>query len=83
LRQRTGSDIRHALGILQFRHAAVGIRRQVVGDEFAKGYKDETGEVEEPEMEEGEDPLEVSIGRSSAISVNRYAVRSDIVRHLS
>jgi superfamily II DNA helicase RecQ len=83
LRQRTGSDIGHALGTLQFRHAAVGIGRQVVGDEFAKGYKDETGEVEEPEMEEGEDPLEVSAGRSSATGVNRYAVRSDIVRHLS
>jgi hypothetical protein len=83
LRQRTGSDIGHALGTLQFRHAAVGIGRQVVGDEFAKGYKDETGEVEEPEMEEGEDPLEISAGRSSATGVNRYAVRSDIVRHLN
>jgi len=83
LRQRTGSDIGHALGTLQFRHAAVGIGRQVVGDEFAQGYKDETGEVEEPEMEGGEDPLEVSAGRSSATGVNRYAVRSDIVRHLS
>lgn len=83
LRQRTGEDVGHALGTLQFRHVAVGIGRQFVGDEFAKGYKDETGEVEEPEMEEGEDPLEVSAGRGSAVGVNRYAVRSDIVRHLS
>jgi hypothetical protein len=82
LRQRTGEDIGHALGTLQFRHTAVGIGRQFVGDEFAKGYKDETGEVEEPEME-GEDPLEISAGRGSAVGVNRYAVRSDIVRHLS
>jgi hypothetical protein len=82
LRQRTGEDIGHMLGTLQFRHTAVGIGRQFVGDEFVKGYKDETGEVEEPEME-GEDPLEISAGRGSVVGVNRYAVRSDIVRHLS
>jgi hypothetical protein len=82
LRQRTGEDIRHALGTLQFRHTVVGIGRQFVGDEFAKGYKDETGEVEEPEIE-GKDPLEILAGRGSAVGVNRYAVWSDIIRHLS
>jgi len=46
----------------------------VVSNEFAQGYKDETGEVEEPEMEEGEDLLEISVGRSLATGVNRYAV---------
>ncbi|KAK0926478.1 hypothetical protein LTR29_017851 [Friedmanniomyces endolithicus] len=82
LRQRTGEDIGHALGTLDFRHTAIGIGRKFVGDEFAKGYKDETGEVEEPEVE-ADDPLEISAGRGSAVGVNRYAVRSDIVRHLS
>jgi hypothetical protein len=82
LRQRSGEGIGHALGTLQFRHAAVGIGRQFVGDKFADGYKDETGEVEEPEVEE-EDPLEISAGRGSAVGAKRYAVRSDIVRHLS
>ncbi len=82
LRQRTGQDLGHALGTLGFRHAAVGIGREHVGDTFASGYKDEAGEVEEPEIE-CDDPLEISAGRGSAVGVNRYAVRSDIVRHLS
>ena len=82
LRQRTGEGIGHAMGTLDFRHAAVGIGRKYVGDAFARGYKDETGEVEEPEVEL-DDPLEISAGRGSAVGVNRYAVRSDIVRHLS
>lgn len=82
LQQRTGEDIGHALGTLQFRHTAVGISRQFVGDEFAKVYKDETSEVEEPEIE-SKDPLEISAGRGSTVGVNRYAVWSDIVRHLS
>lgn len=83
LRQRSAEGIGHALGTLQFRHAAVGIGRQFVGDKFGDGYKDETGEVEEPEVEEEEDPLEISAGRGSAVGAKRYAVRSDIVRHLS
>jgi superfamily II DNA helicase RecQ len=82
LRHRTGQDLGHALGTLDFRHAAVGIGRVYVGDTFASGYKDEAGEIEEPEMET-DDPLEISAGRGSAVGVNRYAVRSDIVRHLS
>jgi hypothetical protein len=72
----------HALGTLDFRHAAVGIGREHVGVTFVSGYKDEVGEVEEPEIE-SDDPLEISAGRGSAVGVNRYAVRSDIVRHLS
>jgi hypothetical protein len=83
LRQRSAEGIGHALGTLQFRHAAVGIGREFVGDKFVDGYKDETGEVEEPEVVEKEDPLEISAGRGSAVGARRYAVRSDIVRHLS
>ncbi|KAG5920002.1 hypothetical protein E4U61_000340 [Claviceps capensis] len=82
LKQRTGQDLGQELGTLQFQQAAVGIGRQFVGDEFARGYKDETGEVEEPEVET-EDPLEMSAGRGSAVGVNRYAVRSGLVKHLS
>jgi hypothetical protein len=37
--------------------------------------------VDEPEVE-SDDPLEISAGRGSAIGVNRYAVPSDIVKHL-
>jgi hypothetical protein len=38
--------------------------------------------VDEPEVG-SDDPLEISAGRGSAIGVNRYAVPSDIVKHLS
>ncbi|KAG6157487.1 hypothetical protein E4U50_007512 [Claviceps purpurea] len=82
LKQRTGQDLGQDLGTLKFRHAAVGIGRRFVGDEFARGYKDEIGEVDEPEHET-EDPLEMSAGRGSAMGANRYAVPSDLVKHLS
>jgi hypothetical protein len=38
--------------------------------------------VEEPEVET-DDPLDISAGRGSTMGVNRYAVPSDIVKHLS
>ena len=53
-----------------------------MGDEFARGYKEEIGEVEEPEVEL-EDPLEQSAGRGAAVGMNRYTVSKDIVRHLT
>lgn len=82
LKQRTGEDLGVTLGTLDWRHAAVGIGRRFVGDEFARGYQAEIEEVEEPEVET-DDPLDISAGRGSAIGVNRYAVPSDIVKHLS
>ncbi|KAG6091014.1 hypothetical protein E4U31_007459 [Claviceps sp. LM219 group G6] len=82
LKQRTGQDLGQELGTLQFRHAAVGIGRRFVGDKFASGYKDEIGEVEEPEVAD-EDPLEMSAGRGSEMGAHRYAVPSDLVKHLS
>jgi hypothetical protein len=82
LQRRTGQDLGVPLGTLEYRHVAVGIGRKFVGDEFARGYKEEIGEVEEPEVEL-EDPLEQSAGRGAAVGVNRYAVSKDIVRHLT
>lgn len=82
LQRRTGADLGVELGTLDYRHVAVGIGRKFVGDEFARGYKEEIGEVEEPEVED-EDPLEQSAGRSSATGASRYAVSTNIVRHLS
>ena len=82
LQRRTGVDLGVELGTLDYRHVAVGIGRKFVGDEFARGYKEEIVEVEEPEVED-EDPLEQSAGRSSATGVSRYAVSNNIVRHLS
>ncbi|KAG6132912.1 hypothetical protein E4U28_006349 [Claviceps purpurea] len=64
-------DLGQELGTLQYRHAAVGIGRRFVGNNFAKDYyKDETGDVEEPEVAT-EDPLEMSAGRGSAAGARR------------
>jgi hypothetical protein len=82
LKQRTGEDLGVTLGTLDYYHAAVGMGRRFVGDEFARGYQAEMEEVDEPEIET-DDLLEISVGRGSAIGVNRYAVLSDIVKHLS
>jgi hypothetical protein len=82
MKQRSGEDLGVPLGTMDYRHAAVGIGRRFVGAEFARGYQAENEEVDEPEVE-SDDPLEISAGRGSAIGVNRYAVPSDIVKHLS
>ena len=82
LKRRTGRDLEVELGTLDYRHVAIGIGRKFVGDEFARGYQEEIGEVEEPEIET-DDPLEQSAGRGTAVGVNRYAVSTDIVKHLS
>jgi hypothetical protein len=82
MKQRSGEDLGAALGTMDYRHAAVGIGRRFVGSEFARGYQAENEEVDEPEVE-SDDPLEISAGRGSAVGVNRYAVPSDIVKHLS
>ncbi|KAG6069117.1 hypothetical protein E4U32_003980 [Claviceps aff. humidiphila group G2b] len=55
---------------------------QFVGNEFARGHKDEIGEVEEPEVVT-EDALEMSAGRGSAVGARRYAVWSNRVEHLT
>jgi Lhr-like helicase len=82
MKQRSGEDLGVTLGTMDYRHAAVGMGRRFVGAEFARGYQAENEEVDEPEVE-SDDPLEISAGRGSAIGVNRYAVPSDIVKHLS
>jgi len=82
MKQRSGEDLGVALGTMDYRHAAVGMGRRFVGAKFARGYQAENEEVDEPEVE-SDDPLEISAGRGSAIGVNRYAVPSDIVKHLS
>lgn len=70
----------HALGTLYLRHAAISSSREHVGVTLASSYKDEAGEVEEPEIE-SDNPLEISTGRESVVGVDWYAVRSDIVGH--
>jgi len=70
------------LTTLDYRHAAISIGRVFISEQFAAGYKEEVGEIEEPEME-GEDGLEISAGRTEKIGVQRYGVPSDIIKHLS
>jgi hypothetical protein len=82
IRQRSGEDLGVALGTMDYRHAAVGMGRHFVEAEFARGYQAENEETDEPEVE-SDDPLERSAGRGSAIGVNRYAVPSYIIKHLS
>lgn len=70
------------LTTLDYRHVAVGLGREKVGEQFSRGYVADSVEVEEPEMEE-DDPLEMSAGRGGEIGANRYAVSLDVIKHLS
>ena len=82
IRQETARGLGERCHTLDYRHIAVSIGRVVVGESFASGYKDEIGEVEEPEVEE-ESGLEVQAGRGEFNGAMRYGVRIDLVKHLS
>ena len=84
LKRETGSRLGVALHTLGYRHTAVGIGREVVGESFGRGYQDEVGEVDEDEVDDdGEDVLELQNARTTAIGVSTYSVPIDIVKHLS
>ena len=82
IKRQTALHLGHRFHTLDFRHIVISIGREVVGEKFAAGYKEELGEVEEPEKEEN-DPLEVASGRGDVIGALRYGVRADIVKHLT
>jgi hypothetical protein len=65
-----------------YRYVAISIGREVIGEQFARGYTEEIIEVEEAEVED-DDVLEMSAGRGAEIGVNRYRVSIDIMKHLS
>jgi hypothetical protein len=65
-----------------YRYVAISISREVIGEQFARGYTEETIEVEEAEVED-DDALEMSADRGAEVGVNRYGVSIDIVKHLS
>ncbi|KAK3617521.1 hypothetical protein LTR22_026710 [Elasticomyces elasticus] len=79
-------ETRKRLGVrltaLDYRHVAISIGREVVEAQFARGYIEETSELEEAEVDE-DDGLEVSAGRSAEIGGNRYGVSLDVIKHLS
>jgi hypothetical protein len=70
------------LTTLDYRHVAVSLGREKVGEQFSQGYVEDTAEVEEPEVDK-DDPLEVSAGRGGEIGANRYGVSLDVIKHLS
>ena len=80
------------LTVQEYRHTAVGIGREVVGERFAAGYRTEMASsgggaaAEEGEGsgdEDGEDPVELQNGRTTATGAVAYAVRADLVQGLS
>jgi len=80
--RETASRLGERLTTLDYRHAAISIGRVFVGEQFAHGYREEAGEVEEPQVEV-ENALELHAGRGERIGVQRYGVPSDVVKHLS
>ena len=70
------------LTTLEYRHVAIGLGREKIGEQFSRGYIEETTEAEEPEMEE-DDPLEISAGRGGEVGAKRYGVSLDVIKHLS
>ena len=70
------------LTTLEYRHVAIGLGREKIGEQFSCGYVEETTEVEELEMDE-DDPLEISAGRGSEVRAKRYSVSLDVIKHLS
>jgi hypothetical protein len=71
----------------EYRHIAIGIRREIVRERFTAGYHTEIaraggGAGEEGEGssdEDGEDPVELQNGRTTATGAVAYAVRADLV----
>lgn len=65
-----------------YRHVAVSLGHEKVGEQFSRGYIEETTEVEEPEAE-GDDRLEVLAGKGGDVGVDLYGVSLDVIKHLS
>ncbi len=91
LTEETAQRLGKRLTTWDYRHVAISIGRVFVGEQFARGYKEEIGEAGEEEEGEAEaedlagvsDPLELSAGRGEVMGAQRYGVPSNIVKHLS
>jgi hypothetical protein len=84
LKRETAKRLGVKLHTLDYRHTAVGIGREKVGQTFSKGYDDNVGEVEEEEVDDnGEDIVELQNSRTTSMGIGNYAVPIDIVKHLS
>jgi hypothetical protein len=67
---------------LEYRHMAIGLGREKIGEQFLRSYIEETTEVEELEIEE-DDLLEISARRGSKVGAKRYSISLDVIKHLS
>ena len=84
LKRETAKRLRVKLHTLDYRHTAVGVRREKVGQTFSRGYDDDVREVEEEEVNNNsEDIVELQNSRTTSMGVGNYAVPIDIVKHLS
>jgi hypothetical protein len=84
LKQETAKRLSVKLHILNYRHTAVGIRREKVRQTFSKGYDDDVEEVEEEEVNNNsKDIVELQNSRTTSIGIRNYAVLINIVKHLS
>ena len=84
LQRETGKHLGVPLSTLNYRHTAVGIGREVVGEAFGRGYQDEVAEVDEAEVDDaGESALELQSAHTTKTGLANYGVPIDIVKHLS
>jgi hypothetical protein len=60
----------------------ISLGREKIGEQFLRGYVEETTEVEELEMDE-DDLLEISAGRGSKVGAKRYGISLDVIKYLS
>ncbi len=51
IQRETGIGLGHRFHTLDFRHIVISIGRVVVNERFAAGYKEELGEIEEPDAD--------------------------------
>jgi hypothetical protein len=70
------------LTTLEYRHGTIGLGREKIGEQFLRGYIEETTEVEEPEMDE-DALLEISARRGGEVGAKRYGVSLGLIKHLS
>jgi hypothetical protein len=84
LKREIAKKLRVKLYTLDYRHIAVGIGREKVGQTFSKGYNNDVEEVEEEEVDNNsEDIIELQNSRTTSIGIRNYAIPIDIVKHLS
>jgi hypothetical protein len=87
--QETAERLSTRLTTQEYRYTAAGIGREVVGERFAAGYKKQLQSHYTEKSgggssdEDGEDPLELQNGRSTAVGLVAYAVQADLVQGLS